>query len=107
MVYPKFIVEDGELVMSKVEYHKDLAKDIAKVKGGGMFWFDESRNAFILGGTSMDFGSAEIEDILECIKNDKVFTYKNASDSIAKEHSFYYDLNYELVPLQVLDKQAT
>lgn len=34
-VFPKFIVEGNELIIGKCTFHKQLATDPAKVKGGG------------------------------------------------------------------------
>ena len=50
-----------------VTYHKQLAFDVTKVKGGGGFKFDRETKTFTLFGRSHDFGQANLEDISNCI----------------------------------------
>ena len=47
---------------------------------------------FIFHGSSDQFGPANIEDIRDCIANDKVFEnpYFTGDDSIAKKYNFEY-----------------
>ena len=50
-VFPKFIIEtdnqEGDcLIIAKCTYHKQLATDISKVKGGGMWTLDRENSIF-------------------------------------------------------------
>ena len=54
-VFPKFIIEtDGQegdcLIVAKCTYHKQLATDIKKVKGGGWWTLDKENSIFTLHG---------------------------------------------------------
>ncbi len=80
-VFPKFIIETDDiegdsLIIAKCTYHKQLATDILKVKGGGWWSFDNETRTYTLYGESHDFGRADIEDIKRCIQNGKVFSDK-------------------------------
>jgi hypothetical protein len=88
-VFPKFIIEtDSEegdcLIVAKCTFHKQLATDITKVKGGGWWTLDRENSIFTLYGDSHDFGRATIEDIAKCVQNKKVFSnaslYRNYTD---------------------------
>ena len=96
-VFSKFIIEDGNLILSRVTYHKQIATDHSKVKGGG--WFRREENKFIFYGDSQDFGKAKIEDIQECIKSGNVFSNKMLLYSIADKHTFAYDTGSEIIEL--------
>ena len=66
----KFIINDNRLIMSNcVEYHKELASNHDKTKGGGMFYMDKDNNNIYLYDKSEDFGAAKIEDVREAVKN--------------------------------------
>lgn len=75
-MYNKFIIEDDCLVFDVVKYHKQLANDITKVKGGGWFKFDKENNHFTFFGKSEDFGKFKNEDIEKAFKENKVFSSK-------------------------------
>ena len=98
MVYSKFIIEGKNLIMAKCTYHKQLAKNKDQVRGGGWFRYDEDKKAFILGGSSYDFGYAKIEDIKKCIENNKVFGNSKLTRNISN-HKFMYDTETELIKL--------
>lgn len=87
-VFLKFIIETDDiegdcLILAQCTYHKQLATDITKVKGGGI-WKKSDQSTMILSGTSFDFGTAKIEDISDCVKRKKVFhdvaLYRNISE---------------------------
>ncbi len=59
----KFILNNGFIKLGNVQYHKDLAKDHATTKGGGMWDLDEENNILYLWGASSDYGPADPEDI--------------------------------------------
>lgn len=91
-VFPKFIIETDEsgdyLVIAKCTYHKQLAYDISKVKGGG--WWSMKDDTFTLFGDSHDFGRAKLEDIEECIKKGRVYSSYLQTRSLAKDFKFKY-----------------
>jgi len=78
-VFPKFIIETDEqegniLIIGKCTFHKQLATDIAKVKGGGWWTLDKENNTFTLYGESSDFGRSTFENIQDCVRRRKVFS---------------------------------
>lgn len=101
-VFPKFIIEtDAELgdclIMSKCTYHKQLATDLTKVKGGGWFIYEDDKITFH--GSSYDLGVAKLGDIKKCIENDRVFRTPTLKHSIAKTYKFFYNIGSERIPL--------
>ena len=108
--FPKFILFEGSLIISKVKYHKDILCDIInleiekdKIKGGGWFRFVSSSNTFIFNGNSQDFGKATIEDIKQAIDDGLVFTNISRTNSIADSHNFSYDIGGgEIIQLKQL-----
>ncbi len=102
-LFPKFIIEDGSLIISKVSYHIDIALDIKKVKGGGFFrWAEQvegQKRMLVFYGESTVFGKASIEDIKACIESGNVFTNKYQTHSIADDHKFGYDIGSEIISL--------
>lgn len=95
---PKFIIEGGNLILMKVVFHKEIATDYVKVKGGGMFKFNKSDNTFILSGESYDFGKAKIEDIRVCIQNKNVYSDKSLYRNISN-FKFVYNDNGNIIEL--------
>jgi hypothetical protein len=94
-MFPKFIIETREeegdcLILAKCNYHKELANDLSKVKGGGWWILDGYNSIFILHGESHDFGRAKIEDIKNCIQHKKVFSEKNLLKNITDNFRFTY-----------------
>jgi len=103
-LFPKFIIEtDDELgnciIISKCTFHKDLATDKDKVKGGGFFNYNSKNNTFTFSGESHDFGRASLEDIQKAVDEDKVFTNPYLTRSIAKKHKFFYNNGVETFEL--------
>jgi len=80
--YPKFIIEDGHLIMGKVVFHKHLAKNIENVIGGGWFAYNHEIHTFHLYGDSVDFGPAPFDDIIDAIVN------KNVCDKVGRKRMF-------------------
>lgn len=97
MVYSKFIVEGNNLILSKCTYHKQLCNNEENVKGGGWFKIKDDKT-IILGGSSHDFGSAEIEDIKHCIKEGNVFANSRLSRKF-EGYKFFYDTQSEIIEL--------
>lgn len=99
-VFPKFIITDGKLVLSKCTFHKELILDESEViKGGGWFIYNSEANSFTFHGTSHEFGSASLEDIQQAVNDDNVFTNPRCKTSIAKQYKLFYDTQTELIPL--------
>jgi hypothetical protein len=90
----KYIIEDGRLILGKVIFHKELVNDIAKVTGGGWFYFMSKDNTFLLYSSSHDFGQATLEQVKSAVDNkfcdaacgrlgrysDYKFVYSNSSE---------------------------
>lgn len=108
--FPKFIILDEVLILSKVEYHKDIlldkvdpVKEKARVKGGGWFVFKPETNTYIFGGESHDFGAAKLEDIQKAVDEGNVFTNIQLMYSIAGKHNFAYNTGSEIVLLKTFE----
>lgn len=97
MVYPKFIIEDGNLIIAKCTYHKELATIPENVKGGG--WWRMNDNTITFYGESHEFGPAILEDIEKAVKQSKIFSNPSLSRSIASKHKFQYDTQSEIIHL--------
>ena len=97
-VFPKFIIEDDNLIIAKCTYHEQLATDETKVKGGGWFVYDSEKKAFILSGSSHDFGQAKLEDIRKCVELGNVWNDKRRRRNFSK-YKIIYDTMTELIPL--------
>ena len=97
-VFPKFIIEDGNLILSKCKLHKDLATDPEAVIGGGWWRFDGT--TFIFGGESHDFGRAPFEDVKKAVEEDKVYTNPLLTHSIANKYNFSYDIGSEIIKIK-------
>lgn len=108
-VYPKFIIETDDqegdcIILAKCTFHKQLATDISKVKGGGWWDLDREKNIFTLYGESHDFGRAKIKDIADCVQLKKVFSssalYRNYTDKFTFQ---YRDESGEIIDLENCD----
>lgn len=94
-LFPKFIIETDDilgdcLIIGKCTYHKELAVDVTKIKGGGWWVLNRENSTFTLYGDSHDFGMAKEEDLKQCIQDKKVFLNSVLRDSIAEEFDFKY-----------------
>lgn len=105
-VFQKFIIEtddqDGDcLIIAKCTYHKQLATDLTKVKGGGWWTLDRDNSVFTLFGDSFDLDRAKIEDIANCVKRKKVFSSPTLTRNYADDFKFKYrDELGEIVDLE-------
>lgn len=104
-IYNKFIIETDDelgdcLIIAKCTFHKQLVTDEKKVKGGGMWKFEDNKETIVLFGESHKFGKATIDDIKNCIKNDNVYTNPTLSHSIVSLHDFKYDKYGEIINLK-------
>ncbi len=98
--FPKYIIEDGKLVIGKVTFHKELAMDKSKVKGGGWFRFDSETNTFTFSGDSHDFGKASFEDVKDCVLNKKIYRDLYHTRNIYGLHNFAYDTGTEIIKIE-------
>lgn len=94
-VFPKFIIETHReygdiLILRKCTYHKQLATDLSKVKGGGLWTLDHEKSIFTLSGASHDFGPAKIEDIASCVQRKKVFSSPTLTRNFTDNFKFQY-----------------
>lgn len=107
-VFPKFIIEtDAEegdcLIIAKCTYHKQLAVDLTKVKGGGWWELDSETQTFTLFGESDFFGRATIEDISKCVEQGKVFRTLALLGNLTEDHKFKYrDVSGETFDLPII-----
>ncbi len=103
--YPKFIIEEIEnegkcLILSKCTYHKQLARDVNNIIGGGWFHLDINNFTFTFFGNSHDFGKAELNDIFHCVKNEKIYKDKFLVQNITRMYKFRYrTINGEIIDL--------
>ena len=93
--FPKFIIEtdnqEGDcLIVAKCTYHKQLATDLSKVKGGGWWTLDKDNSIFTLYGDSHDLGRANIEDIASCVHRKKVFSNASLTRNLTDNFKFQY-----------------
>lgn len=63
-MHKKFIINDGNLILKQVNYHRDIpVKDSSKTIGGGYFYYDEDQDTLYLYGNSSDYGHVTPEQI--------------------------------------------
>lgn len=106
-IFPKWIYEDGYIIIRKATYHKDIAQDPTKVKGGGMFYFHSDTKSFILYGSSHDFGKANPEDIKKAIAN-KAIGRKLGDDRYGGYNILFTEAdNYAESLLDILKKEIS
>jgi len=97
--FPKFIIEDGKLILMKVTYHKEIVTDATKVKGGGWFRYLQFSDMFVFSGSSEDFGTAKFDDIKQCVVGGNVFSHKMLHRNISDKHNFGYDTGTEIIQI--------
>ena len=97
--YPKFIIENDNLILSKVTFHREIVKDASKVKGGGWFRYAHDTNTFVLFGDSTDFGAAKFEDIKNCVENGKVYSDNRLYINLTDQYNFSYDTGSEVIEI--------
>ena len=70
MKCPKFIIQNGFLILGYVEFHHELKQNESPVNGGG--WFNIKNQNLTFWKDSHDFGKPKAEDIKKCIDLGKV-----------------------------------
>ena len=98
-VFPKFVIEDGDLIIANCTYHKEMLNDVTKVKGGG-FWH-RVNDFYIFSGESCHYGKAKIEDIKACVANKRVFIGKERKKNVS-DKGFAFDTGKEIITLKTL-----
>ncbi len=85
----KFIVIDGEqLVVGKVNYHRDLVAHNAIVKGGGLFHIERGNtDRCFLFGQSTVYGQCTKEDIEKALST-TLHDFKNMEIYFSTEEEF-------------------
>ena len=94
-VFPKFILENNSdlgdfLIVANCTFHKELATDLTKVKGGGWWTFNEKKSTLIFHGESLDFGKANVLDIANCVKRKKIFPCVSLNKEFSDNLKFIY-----------------
>lgn len=79
MLHDKFIIENIKdtgicIILGRCKYHRDLAGNESKIRGGGLWSYDKEKEILKLFGESYDFGSCDTKEIEFCVNNDKIFT---------------------------------
>lgn len=106
-VFPKFIIEYDSilgdcLILAKVTYHRQIAVNINNVKGGGWFIMDRVNKNITLHGESEQFGKASIDDIMNCINANNVFTSPALIYPITDKWNFFYKTETETIVLKTI-----
>jgi hypothetical protein len=97
-VFPKFIVEGNNLIIGKCTFHKQLATDPKKVKGGGLWKWDQEKKEITLYGKSEDYGRVKTADIKRCIKSENVF-FSYIYGRKVEGYTFYLNTGSETIKL--------
>lgn len=98
-IFPKWIIEDGHLVIGKVTNHRDLAVNTANVKGGGWFEVDLTNKTILLYGSSSDYGYTEVSDIKAAIAANQAGSFSRPD--MLEGFTFKYSTRYKLEDAQV------
>jgi len=67
-LYPKFIINNNEIIVGFVEFHIDLARNHELTIGGGWWYLDRKNNILYLYGDSQEFGKVTIDDVISAKK---------------------------------------
>lgn len=94
MLHSKFIVENGDIIIGKVEFHKELVTDKSKVRGGGLFQLSDDKKTILFFGKSFDFGEPHEEELIEAVKNKRVFANPLRIHHITDKHKFIWQNVY-------------
>ena len=73
-IFPKFIIEDGNLIIGKVTYHSELMYEKENVSGGGWFNYKPKLKTFTFFGSSHDFGKSSLEDVKKAVLENRVYS---------------------------------
>jgi hypothetical protein len=95
MLFPKFIIENGYLVIGRVTYHEHLLETKWDNVSGGGFWSEENKKVILQ--ESNDFESVDINELKYIIQNNKI-KLKLWNKEISDKFSFK-NKNGELIEL--------
>lgn len=104
-LFPKYIIEDGNLILSKVSFHKEMICDPDKVQGGGWFRYNSETKTFTFHGDSHDFGQATLEDVTKAVKECKVFNTPACTRNLTERYNFAYHTGSESILLDNPNKK--
>lgn len=93
--YPKFIIINDPnlglcMIIGRCVFHRELSNNIEEVKSGGWWELNRETSEFTLFGSSDQFGEALFEDILACVKENKVFRNRGLCYNYEKPFTFRY-----------------
>lgn len=92
----KFIINDNELIMGDVEFHKDLIginRSSDKTIGGGLWHWDEEKNAVYFWGISTDFGGVTKDQFEGAVKNSLISPFMDESKFLFSDYPGSMDVN--------------
>ncbi|MFW5663900.1 MAG: hypothetical protein ACOCYD_02570 [bacterium] len=72
-MYPKFIINQGRLIIGMVNQHKELAEDHSTTQGGGWWHLDKESKSIWLYARSLLFGSVPrkvLQDVIAAGNHD-------------------------------------
>jgi hypothetical protein len=74
-MFPKFIIQDGDLILGWVDSHfllkhKDI--DDSTIVGGGWFHMNQDEGTLLLYGKSIEYGSVTAEAVKEAFKSPSI-----------------------------------
>lgn len=74
MLHQKWIINDGDLILGRVELHEELvgSREKGKTVGGGRWHYDRDNNIIYFYGASIDFGQVTEEQFNEAWKQPSV-----------------------------------
>ena len=70
-LYPKFVLVDSGLIITKCKYHRDIVPPRENCHGGG--WWIRNEDTFTLYSSSDEFGYADLEVVQKHINEGNVF----------------------------------
>ena len=85
-----FIIEDGNLIIGRASFHKEMVCNREDVQGGGSFDMDIEANTITFHGESHDFGPVTKESIYHAVNKGKVYSNPSCQRSIANKWFFFH-----------------
>jgi len=75
-MHQKYIVQDGNILLAKVQFHKQLVTNPEGVRGGGQYRLDADKMTIKFFGRSHDYGDSDFDEVSRAIAEGKVY-YRN------------------------------
>lgn len=101
-MHSKFIIENDNLILMKVDYHIEIVSNEKDVKGGGWYRQNNKTQSITFYGKSEAFGAAKFMDIKKCVEEGKVFTDKNLTICFARKYQFFYESDSKKIHITTL-----